>query len=729
VRIFFERSSDGAWPGITRPGSRRRLSVPVPVDCSYLSGARDRFSYTSVEQRGAHEWVATCSWERDGLQLRMEDIWREDERVVALTRRLVTSGLDPARAIGVRLQLTLLLATSDDDELRFCCPGIVYSPGQHEEPRAYVFADERLSVPLVLGWAEKEGAAVSLARTSLAAYDDAPARVPGQSDYLHRTDIGSVGFVAGPPQPRLLACWPYLEGGRSARLDAAGTRAAAFHPVGPDGLDVTVSYEIRWESASTFADAVRTAFDRSRRVNPPEPARLPFPLGHAVDLRLASLAKTYVEWQPGGAGFLLNFDPDVGYASEARAFGASFTVHGMGGSRGVLEYGFTGRQLNVASLLAERFGGVWVERSGRIHNFFVDAMATPSGWLHTLYSLGKSRPLFSCGDPDGPVMHYLGSSAVPGTYTRMMVEAASDLLRSFQLHSRLGDPHPGWSAACHRFSAFLMGVQEPDGSWYRAYAPDGTPLQSGSWLGDGAKEGKASTAIPIPFLLALAGQLPAQERAPLLQAARAAGEFVLQEHVSRDDYRGGTLDNPNVVDKEAALLAMKAMLCLYDSTGEERWLNAAERAGKLAVTWHVLWDVPSRPSTRLAQAGVRSTGWGGINSTWGTGVTDIYSLFFLDAFVRLSRLTDDPLYEAVADLAAAGCQQMLSHEGERFGFADTGMQPEGIAFCDQGVDDHLIAKGDTWGGLGWIYTAGTYGLNRYLEAKAPGIDHRRPRRP
>jgi hypothetical protein len=717
VRILFERNSHGASPWITRPGSGRRLSVPVPIDCSYLSGARDRLSYSSVEQRGAYQWAATCTWVRDGLRMRIEDTWREGNTVVAVTRRLVTTGLDAAAAIGVRLQLTLLLSPADEDVLRFCCPGMVYSAGQHAEPRAYVFADERLSSPLVLGWAEKDRDVVSLARTRLAAYDGTPARAPGQSAYLHRTDIGSVGFVADLTRPRLLACWPYLEADRSARLAAAGTPAAAFHPIGPDGLEVTVSYEIRWEPASTFADAVGTAFDRARRVNPPEPARLPFLLSHAVDLRLASLAKTYVEWQPAGAGFILNFDPDLGYASEAKAFGASFTLHGMGGSREVLEFGFTGRQLNVASVLAERLGDIWVQRSRRVHDFFVDAMTTPSGWLYTLYSLGKSRPLFSCGDPDGPIMHYLGSSVLAGTYTRMMVEAASDLLGSYQLHSRLGDRHPRWLSACRRFSAFLLRVQETDGSWYRAYAPDGRPLRSGSWFGDSAKEGKASTAVPIPFLLALAGQLRAQDRAPLLDAARAAGEYVLREHVSRDDYRGGTLDNPNVVDKEAALLAMQALLCLYDSTGEERWRDAAERAAKLAVTWHVLWDVPLRPGTRVAHAGVRSTGWGGINSTWGTGVTDIYSLFFLDTFVRLSRLTGNPLYEAVADLAAAGCQQMLSHEGERFGFADTGMQPEGIAFCDQGVDDHLIAKGDSWGGLGWIYTAGTYGLSRYLEAK------------
>ena len=71
---------------------------------------------------------------------------------------------------------------------------------------------------------------------------------------------------------------------------------------------------------------------------------------------------------------------------------------------------------------------------------------------------------------------------------------------------------------------------------------------------------------------------------------------------------------------------------------------------------------------------------------------------------------------SLSALAAAGCQQILSYPGEDFGFADAGMQPEGIAFCDQGVDEGLIAKGDTWGGLGWIYTAGTDGMRRYLRS-------------
>ena len=30
----------------------------------------------------------------------------------------------------------------------------------------------------------------------------------------------------------------------------------------------------------------------------------------------------------------------------------------------------------------------------------------------------------------------------------------------------------------------------------------------------------------------------------------------------------------------------------------------------------------------------------------------------------------------------------------------------------------MIAKGDIWGTLGWIYSAGIFGLSRFLDARA-----------
>ncbi|WP_306205242.1 hypothetical protein [Actinoplanes sp. RD1] len=696
MRISFEPGAGGQLPSLGG------ATVGAPVRCSYVGGGTDEFGYAAVVADGPG-WVGTREWERDGLTVAVEDRYEAGAGVVHLTRRVRASGPEGS---AIRLELAVDLPEAGE-QVRYCAPAMVYSPAQHAEPATHLFSDARLAYPLVLAWIG--GQSTALVRTSLPAYDDAPRREPGDSDYVHRTDIGAAGFIAGGTHPRLVVTWPYREGDRSNLLDAEGTPAAAYHPVGPEGLDVTLRYDLVRREAPTFADAVAGAYAYAAQVNPPRVAKLPFTLDEGIRLRLESLTHTWAQW-PGGAGFRLNFDPDRGYDAEAKAFGASFTEHGMAGSHAVLEYGFTGRQLDVAHTLAERLGGEWVERADRVCDFFTTELATDEGFLYTLYSIDKGRPLFSCGDPDGPVMHYLGGSGEPGAYLRMMTEAAGDLLRNHRRRQR-----PGWFDTCVRFAGFLLAAQEEDGSWYRAYSPAGKPLDGG-WLGAGA-EGKASTAVPVPYLLDLARDIDPRQRRRLIEAAERAGEYVLREQVARDDYRGGTLDNPNVVDKEAAELAMTALLSLYETTGDPKWLTGAERAARLAVTWHLLWDVPPRPGTRVAAAGVRSTGWGGINSTWGAGVTDIYSLFFLDSFVRISRLTGDPLYETVADLAAYGCQQVLSHPGESFGFAGTGMQPEGISFCDQGVDAGLIAKGDTWGGLGWPYTAGTSGLQRYLSAK------------
>lgn len=44
------------------------------------------------------------------------------------------------------------------------------------------------------------------------------------------------------------------------------------------------------------------------------------------------------------------------------------------------------------------------------------------------------------------------------------------------------------------------------------------------------------------------------------------------------------------------------------------------------------------------------------------------------------------------------------------GLVGVGMQEEGFACSDQGVDEGMIRKGDTWGALGWVFAAGTYGV-------------------
>lgn len=701
------------WPGCA-------LAIPVPVDCQHLDGARDRLSYEHVREQPAGLFLAGRTWSRQGFTFAISDQWRElpggrvhMERRLTVSKPQDQSSVQPG--VGVQLHVAMQLASIEDD-WQFFAPAMLYSPTQDAGERLVTFSDHRLAYPLVAAYQPSTGRAISLLRADLAAFDNQPVRSPGEHRYLQNTDIGSTGFSRRGDAPALHLFWPYYEGEKSASLDAAGSPASAFFPLEGGTLEVSLSYEIFFFEAGSFADAVLGAFKHAYALADPQPPSLPFSLQAAMDYRLASLRKTYCEWENGGAGFSLNFDPERGYESQAKAFGASFTTHDTNDSRDILEYGFTGRQLNAAYVLAAGHGGTWLERGRRAVDFFVRNMALDSGWLYTMYHLGKQRPLYTVGDPDGPVMHYLALSPLPGTYTRMMVEIGSDLLLNYQLHKQHGAAYAHWLAACRRLGDFLARHQNRDGSWYRAYTPSGDPIRANEWFGATEPEAKSATGVPVPYLLALADEL-GDTGQPYLAAAQRASGYVLQEHVARDEYRGGTLDNPNVVDKEAALLTMKALLDLYERLGEQSYLAGAERAAKLAVTWTSIWNVPAMPGTRLERAGVRSTGWGGINSIWGAGVTDIYSLFFLAEFVRLSKLTGEPIYADVAQLIAHGTQQILSHPGNLFDFADIGMQPEGIAFCNQGVDDGLIAKGDIWGGLGWIYTAGTLGLSRYLLEK------------
>lgn len=696
------------------------IAVPVPVECSYLDGSSDRLAYQEVREQPSGQFLATGTWTRYGFAFQVRDLWGQaSEGHIRLERRLAVSraakrGVVPSGK-GFQLHLAVQLA-SPGERWQFFAPGMLYSPGQRSTEKLVTFSDHRLAYPLVAAYHGSKGDTVCLSRVSLATYDNRAVRSAGERRYIQRTDLGSTGFSRGADGPALHLFWPYYEGEQSALLDAGGSSASAFFPLDGSTLEVTLSYELALFDSESFADAVLGSFKNAYTLADPQPPQLPFSLRDSIEYRLASLEKTYTEWDRDGAGFILNFDPEQGYESQAKAFGASFTTHDTGDSRDILEYGFTGRQLNAAYVLAEKHGGEWLERSRRVVDFFARHMAEDSGWLYATYHLGKRRPLYTVGDPDGPVMHYLARSPQPGAYTRMMVEVASDLLLNHRLHKQQGNEHTDWLDACVRFGDFLLRKQNHDGSWYRAYTPASEPIRANEWFGATEAEAKSATSVPVPYLLALADELGSRGT-PYLAAAQRACGYVLLEHVALDEYRGGTLDNPNVVDKEAAMMTMSALLALYERLGERVYLDGAERAAKLAVTWNSIWNVPNVPGTRLDGAGVRSTGWGGINSTWGAGVTDIYSLFFLAEFVRLSKLTGEPIYAEVANLIAHGTQQILSHPGDLFGFTDVGMQPEGIAFCSQGEDEGQIAKGDIWGGLGWIYTAGTFGLSRYLAEK------------
>ena len=691
--------------------------VPVAHRFASLSGPSRTVEYTSLEELGTGLVRGVVSGRHGEIDYRVEDRWSASSQGVRLTREIVIGSSGPS---GEGLSLELVLAIPAG-RFRYFLPAASYDycPVEGSSGEAIV-SEERMAFPLVMAFDEGSSEAYLLARRTPAARSAPLSRRRGQGRYLHDTEIGALGYRRQGERERagLRVVLPYREEPTSRMIDSSLAPFAAFLPPNP-GRVLEVSYEFTRFPASSFDAACLEAYAHAASLVNPAPVEPPVDLEECVRARLDCLSGLVSDWR-GYTGLNLNFDPRLGVGSPPSGYGTAFNKLEESIYPEILEYGFTGRPLNNAYMLAalarpwEKAG--WAASSRKIVESYLSSCVTKSGFLHTLYDLRRGRAISPFGDPVGSLMHYGVKGAEEGNYVRNMAEAATDLC----LFSTIALHGPCLEAACG-FGDFLLRIQNRDGSWYRAYTPDGRAiLAPEEWFGASERANKSSTSAVIPFLLELARATGASE---YRRAATRGGEWLLAEVVECIDYRGGTLDNPNVVDKEGMAYAMSALLRLHDAIGAPEFLEGALRAGGLSVTWNYLWDVPFEEGTRLADCDFKSRGWGGISILWGAGVVDTYSLWFLAEWMRLGELTGRGIFGEVAKLVLDGTQQMLSLPGRPLGLAAFGMQEEGFACSNQGVDEGMIAKGSTWGALGWVFGAGTYGVWQALseeERRIPG---------
>jgi hypothetical protein len=107
--------------------------------------------------------------------------------------------------------------------------------------------------------------------------------------------------------------------------------------------------------------------------------------------------------------------------------------------------------------------------------------------------------------------------------------------------------------------------------------------------GDVIEASGTSSYNPVPLLVRLSEET-GQRR--YLDSAIRAADYVWANFGSRGVFVGGATDNPNIVDKEAGMLALEAYLALYDATKETKWLERAQAAGNYAESWIWIWNVP-----------------------------------------------------------------------------------------------------------------------------------------
>lgn len=648
----------------------------------------------------------------------VKDEWLQlDERTWGINRKVtVKKGMDGG---GFRLRTDFLTDSPDGrrfPDLRYFAPPALYDKNDLDEDgvedwletQNLMYREDRLNMLGILAYDEQSKLGVVLARADRPEFDDCPERPNKERIFLQKTDIGSLGIwnpVLEVPQVCLRACYPFFEGERSHALymkERPGVQA--FWPA-QSGETVEVSYQIRFLQAERFIDALWESYTGRMKDLDPKPVPLPATAEELIKYRLESLNRYYVEEgkqkdpnEP--AGYVLNCHPQDGVQLS-----------------NIIQFGFTGQNV-LSAYNTLRYGyfsgnGEYVRRGRKIVDFFVNKVHIPeTGMFYNYYNLDKGEfdfwwtglllPLaYAEGEKLEQLMGPLYKhrelvikrlKEIKGSYLRCMNEDAEALLRVYEFERGLGFVHDDWLKTAVRYGEFLLRTQEEDGSWYRAYdIKEGKPITDPPfWFGTTIYEQKSSTATSLPFLTQLYAVTGDQR---FLDAAVRAGRFVKEIIVERVRFNGGIHDSiyakGQLIDNESIYFPMIGLLALYRITKDHDFLQGAYDAAKMNASWTVLWDVPLPPGSTLAKFGFRSTGIGACD-TPGAGYVHPYELAGVAEMAEIAQLTGDLDLLFVAELLWHGCNQTVAVPGKDWGYKYIGLQEEGYLISWWAVDDPMF---------------------------------------
>ena len=252
-------------------------------------------------------------------------------------------------------------------------------------------------------------------------------------------------------------------------------------------------------------------------------------------------------------------------------------------------------------------------------------------------------------------------------WVREIGDGLEAILDAYVFEKKRGIEHAEWLDYCVKTADWLLERQNEDGSWYRSYNYDNSICM----------DSKASTPTVIRFLVQMYLVTKKQD---YLAAAVKAGEWTFEREYLGFEYRGGTCDQSDVMDKESGIYCLFAFLSLYDISEEKRWLEAACGAADYVETFTYVADFPVEfPYKHPFQ---RSHITGASQVTVGANGGDCYMAACSYVYYRLYLLTGDSHYGDFAEFLNRNCKQANDVDGAT-GYKYIGMINEGGAFSEQ----------------------------------------------
>ncbi len=441
----------------------------------------------------------------------------------------------------------------------FFIPGIYYRDnenmaisaiGASKHVRSFLAKETRTGLPMAMLREKATGATVSIAHyePNVSTPDERnyPAAACGEE-----FKCGSIGVIRDPA-PSVCFTYPYLETqGYAVNLG----KTQRFAPL-REGNVVSFTVSLFGGVYDDYNDAMVNSYEEHFVNQQKTVAEID--LDGLYDQSILDLAAVYKSHESGACGF-----PFASFVDTGEAMSYSY------------EIGFIGMQTSLAAQMI-RYGlknthADSYNKGMSIIKFWSEQGAMPSGILRVwAWESGGFRN-GSC-------------------YLRMMTDGAEGLLDAYRLLRAEGKSDSELTAlrkAIYGYADFLVDKQNEDGSYYRSYDLDGnlfTPDNPYGQLEDPTTyaDSKLNTPIAIRFLVRMYEQSGEEK---YLNAAKKAGEFTIENICEKGKYVGGTPDNANTCDREAAIYGLYAFNALYAATGEEIYLEYAEEAAITALSW------------------------------------------------------------------------------------------------------------------------------------------------
>ncbi len=145
-------------------------------------------------------------------------------------------------------------------------------------------------------------------------------------------------------------------------------------------------------------------------------------------------------------------------------------------------------------------------------------------------------------------------------------------------------------------------------------------------------------------------------------AALKAADYYAKRHLDMSEpYWGGTLD-ARCEDKEGAMAGFHAFLAAYEMTKESRYLEWAEHAMDVALTYTVVWDI-DLPAGRLRDHGFKSRGWTVVSAQ--NQHLDVFAVLYTPEIWRMGDYLHRKDLKRLAAVMYRSCGQLIDPFGSQ----------------------------------------------------------------